>query len=172
MRVASSGNQFDRKKRFNKFAKLTAQSSNERIHKPPRNRSMTDAFGATSATWGALVLGRTNPGASRCSQYSIRPRSAPRMSNRCTDSGSSRTSRIATPSGRSPPTIKTERQPVRGINTAASSPPRIAPAVNPQEMPMSNEARRALGQYSLARVIALPNTPPSPSPVKNRRANI
>ena len=36
---------------------------------------------------------------------------------------------------------------------------------------MSNEARRALGQYSLARVTALPNTPPSPTPVKNRSTN-
>ncbi len=71
-------------------------------------------------------------------------------------------------SGAMPPTRNTERQPKRGIRSAASMPPSAAPIEKPQNMIMTMVARRRCGLYSAVIATVFGMAPPRPSPVRKR----
>ena len=67
-----------------------------------------------------------------------------------------------------PPTRNTERQPKRGIRSAASKPPSAAPIEKPQNMIITMVARRRCGLYSAVIATVFGMAPPRPSPVRKR----
>ena len=100
----------------------------------------------------------------------MRSCASPFVTRKRTDSGSSAPSTGASTSGATPPPTSRTRQPKPGSTRAAIRPAMADPSVKPQNISVTSDDRRAVGQNSDASVIVIGIAPPRPSPVRKRNA--
>ena len=113
---------------------------------------------------------RSAAGATRRRTASIRSRALPFVTRKRTDSGNRAPSTGASASGASPPPTSRTRQPSLGSTRAATRPATADPSVKPQNIRVTSDDRRAVGQNSDASVIVIGIAPPRPRPVRKRNA--
>ena len=143
MRVESSGSQFARKKRLSKLAKLIEPE--QQGHQSP---AVAEEVRKRATSAHLLRLSQMPiPAGINARRYTAQQSPELFMVFCCNDrnrsnSGSRQYITAAIPSGSTPPTRKTDRQPPQGISDAAIKPPAIAPPGEPAGDP--HQQRRTL----------------------------
>ena len=148
--------------------KNASQRSKVPFNSPPPNNWTTG--GALGAAWSTnMAPPRSAFGAMRSSTAAIRSCALPNVTRNRTDSGNKMMSTGARASGATPPPTSRTRQPKPGSTCAATRPPNADPSVKPQNINVTSEDRRVVGQNSEASVIVIGIAPPRPRPVTKRR---